>query len=462
MATRTEVDEFGQVEVPANHLWGATTQRAINNFRISTELIPREVIVAIAEIKKAAAIVNAKLGDLEQEKANAIVAAAEEIIKGEHFDEFPLHIWQTGSGTQTNQNVNEVIANIASKKMGGPIGQFKLVHPNDDVNKYQSSNDVFSSAMHIAALETLQLKLIPAVTQLRDTILRKSDDFDNIIKNGRTHLQDATPLTLGQEFSGYATQLDIALKCLYHNLESLYELAIGATGVGTGMGSPTQFNLDVIEELKKINAIPFKPARNMFSAISSHEPLVFAHSSLKTLASSMFKIANDIRWLASGPRSGLGEISIPANEPGSSIMPGKVNPTQSEAMTMVVTRVFGNDVTVNMAGASGNFELNCYKPVIIYTFMQSVRLMADSCRTFNDNCAIGITPNRERITELMNRSLMLVTSLAPHIGYDRAAKIAKYADKNNLTLKQAALKLNELSEVEFDEWVNPAKMIGRI
>lgn len=461
MATRTEHDTMGDIEVPSDHYWGAQTQRSLQHFSISCELVPNEVIIAFAQIKKAAAKVNSDLGLVAPEKAKAIMEAAQDVIDWKYPNEFPVHIWQTGSGSQTNMNVNEVIANIASMKMGGDLGKGRLVHPNDDCNRCQSTNDTFPTAMHIAAVSSLVNKLIPAVEALRNTLNKKAEEFNDIIKIGRTHLQDATPLTLGQEFSGYVSQLDFAISYIKSSLDSLYELAAGGTAVGTGLNTHPQYAVRVAEEISNITGLPFKTAPNKFAALAGHEPLIQAHGALKTLASSLFKIANDIRWLASGPRSGLGELSIPANEPGSSIMPGKVNPTQSEAMTMVCTRVFGNDVTVNMAGASGNFELNVFKPVIIDAFMQSVRLLADSCRTFETFCARGIIANTKHISENMEKSLMLITALTPHIGYDRCAAIAKYAEKNSLTLKQAAIDLNEVTPEQFDEWVIPSKMIGR-
>jgi len=457
---RIEKDTFGDIEVPAEAYWGAQTQRSLTNFKISGERMPPGLIVALAQVKRAAAQVNLGLKQLDEAKARAITQAADEVISGKLGDQFPLVIWQTGSGTQTNMNVNEVIANRASELLGGPRGEGRKVHPNDDVNRGQSSNDVFPTAMHVAAATALREQLAPAIRKLRATLSRKADAFKSIIKIGRTHLQDATPLTLGQEFSGYVSQLDHGLAHVEAALPHLYELAIGGTAVGTGLNAHPEFGARVAAELSKMTGYPFVSAPNKFEALASHDALVAAHGALKTLAASLMKIANDVRWLASGPRSGLGELTIPENEPGSSIMPGKVNPTQSEALTMVCCQVLGNDVAVNLGGAMGNFELNVFKPLIIYDFLWSVRLLSDASVSFNDNCAAGIEANRERIDELMHRSLMLVTALNPHIGYDKAAKIAKHAHKTGKTLKEAAIELKLVTSEQFDEWVRPEKMVG--
>jgi fumarate hydratase class II len=459
MNTRIERDSFGPIEVPADRLWGAQTQRSLINFNISGERMPPELIRALAQIKRSSAVVNNLLGLLPQDKAAAIVAAADEVIAGLHADEFPLVVWQTGSGTQTNMNVNEVLANRASELLGGPRGEGRLVHPNDDVNKSQSSNDVFPTAMHVAAVEGLMRKLAPAVMKLRTTLDAKAREFKDIVKIGRTHLQDATPLTLGQEFSGYAAQLEQGDRHLHGALPHLCELALGGTAVGTGLNAPQGYAENVAAELSRLTGLPFVSAPSKFEAMASCDALVHAHGTLKTLAASMMKIANDIRWLASGPRSGIGEISIPENEPGSSIMPGKVNPTQSEAVTMLCCQVFGNDVAINIGGASGNFELNVYRPMIAHNFLQSVRLLADGMVSFNDHCAVGIKPNRERIAELVDRSLMLVTALNPHIGYDKAAEIAKKAHKEGTSLREAALATGYVTGEQFDQWVRPEKMV---
>lgn len=458
-ATRSEHDSFGPIDVPADRLWGAQTQRSLEHFAISTERMPEGLIRALARIKRAAAGVNTTLGQLDSHKAKAIMDAADDVIHGRHTGEFPLSVWQTGSGTQSNMNMNEVLANLASEKLGGTRGEARLIHPNDDVNHGQSSNDVFPTAMHVAAAEGLHDQLLPAVRALRDTLAEKARTFAHIIKIGRTHLQDATPLTLGQEFSGYVAQLDLAIGYVEAALPTLYQLAIGGTAVGTGLNAHPDFAGHMAAELARDTGLPFESAPNKFAALAGHEPLVHAHGALKTLAAALFKIANDIRWLASGPRSGLGELSLPENEPGSSIMPGKVNPTQAEALTMACVRVLGNDTTVNLAGASGNFELNVYKPVIIDAFMQSVRLLTDASRSFDHHCARGIVAREERIAELMSRSLMLVTALAPHIGYDRAAAIAKHAHHHGQTLRDAAIALGATSADDFDAWVRPENMV---
>jgi fumarate hydratase class II len=458
--SRIENDSFGKIEVPADRLWGAQTERSRRFFRISGERMPLPVIYALALVKKAAARVNADLGLLDKSKAEAIQRAAEEVLAGRHDEEFPLVVWQTGSGTQSNMNVNEVLANRASELLGGERGPKRLVHPNDDVNLGQSSNDVFPTAMHIAAARALKEDVVPSVETLRNTLAAKRDAFAGIVKIGRTHLQDATPLTLGQEFSGYVAQLEHARTAIEASLPGLYALALGGTAVGTGLNTHPEFAERVCALIARETDIPFVPAQNKFAALAGHEALVFAHGALKTLAAASFKLANDIRLLASGPRSGLGELSIPENEPGSSIMPGKVNPTQAEALTMLCTQVMGNDVALNIGGASGHFELNVYKPAIINAFLQSSRLLADGCRSFEEHCARGIEPNEARIKELLGRSLMLVTALAPHIGYDRAAEIAKKAHRDGGTLREAALALGYVSAADFDRWVRPETMIG--
>jgi fumarate hydratase class II len=457
---RIERDTFGEIRVPADRLWGAQTQRSLENFRISGERMPLELIRALALVKRSCARVNLELKALPADKANAIAQAADEVLAGKHDGEFPLVVWQTGSGTQTNMNVNEVLANRASEILGGERGEERKVHPNDDVNRGQSSNDVFPTAMSVSAVQALHGKLIPEIRRLRDTLASKSAAFDAVVKIGRTHLQDATPLTLGQEISGWVSQLDHGVAHVTASFTHLCELALGGTAVGTGLNAHPEFGARVAKELGKSTGLPFVSARNKFEALAANDALVHAHGALKTLAASLTKIANDVRWLSSGPRSGLGEITIPENEPGSSIMPGKVNPTQSEAMTMLCAQVMGNDVAVNIGGASGNFELNVFKPVIIHNFLQSVRLLADGAASFNDRCAKGIEPNPKRIGELLERSLMLVTALNPHIGYDKAAQIAKKAHKEGTTLKAAALSLGHVSSEDFDRWVRPETMTG--
>jgi len=457
-ATRPEKDSFGTIEVPAERLWGAQTERSRRHFRISGERMPLAVVHALALVKRSAARVNGALGLLEAKKAEAIERAADEVLAGRHDEEFPLVVWQTGSGTQTNMNVNEVLANRASELMGGERGQRRLVHPNDDVNLGQSSNDAFPTAMHIAAARAVEHDLLPKLERLEATLDAKAEAFAHIVKIGRTHLQDATPLTLGQEFSGYVEQLAQAEAAIELALPGLCELAVGGTAVGTGLNTHPEFGARVARELAQATGMAFEPAPNKFAALAGHEALVFAHGALKTLAAALNKIANDVRWLASGPRSGLGELSIPENEPGSSIMPGKVNPTQAEALTMVAVQVMGNDVAVGMAGAAGQFELNVYKPVLIHNFLQSVRLLADGCASFEEHCARGIEPNEARIRELVERSLMLVTALTPHIGYDRAAEIAKKAHREGSTLKAAALSLGYVSAADYDRWVQPGAM----
>ncbi|UGS40394.1 class II fumarate hydratase [Pseudocitrobacter corydidari] len=458
--TRRENDSMGPIDVPADKLWGAQTQRSLEHFRISTEKMPVSLIFALALTKRAAAKVNQDLGLLSAEKADAIIRAADEVLAGKHADEFPLAIWQTGSGTQTNMNMNEVLANRASELLGGVRGMERKVHPNDDVNKSQSSNDVFPTAMHVAALIGLREQLIPQLNVLKSTLKQKSDAFQDIVKIGRTHLQDATPLTLGQEFSGWVAMLEHNLKHIELSLPHVGELALGGTAVGTGLNTHPEYAVRVAKELAEFTHQPFITAPNKFEALATCDALVHAHGALKGLAASLMKIANDVRWLASGPRCGIGEIAIPENEPGSSIMPGKVNPTQCEAMTMLCCQVMGNDVAINMGGASGNFELNVYRPMIIHNFLQSIRLLADGMESFNEHCAVGIEPNRERINQLLNESLMLVTALNTHIGYDKAAEIAKKAHKEGLTLKASALSLGYLTEAEFDSWVRPEAMVG--
>jgi fumarate hydratase class II len=460
MVVRIEKDTFGDIEVAADALWGAQTQRSLQNFKIGSEKMPPKLVRALAQVKRAAAQVNLDLKVLDAKKGAAIIQAADEVIDGRQPGQFPLAVWQTGSGTQTNMNMNEVLANRASEIMGGQRGESRLVHPNDDVNKGQSSNDVFPTAMHVAAVPAVVDDLIPAVRVLRDTLSHKSEQFKAIVKIGRTHLQDATPLTLGQEMSGWVAQLDHGIRHVESALHHLRELALGGTAVGTGLNAHPEFADRVAAELSRLTGHPFTSAPNKFEALASHDALVFAHGALKTLAASLMKIANDVRWLASGPRCGIGELRIPENEPGSSIMPGKVNPTQSEAMTMLCAQVFGNDVAINFGGASGNFELNVFKPLVIHNFLQSARLLADGCRSFNENCAVGIEPDRARIDKLLRESLMLVTALNPYIGYDKAAKIAKTAHKEGTTLKEAALKLGFLSSEQFDQWVRPEDMVG--
>ena len=460
---RIETDTMGGMEVPADRLWGAQTQRSLENFKIGEDRMPIALIHALAQVKRAAAQVNLDLGKFKDLAiGEAIIAAADEVIAGRHDAEFPLVVWQTGSGTQTNMNLNEVIANRASELMGGERGMGRKVHPNDQVNMGQSSNDVFPTAMHVAAVEAIRNRLIPAVRKLRDTLAHKAEAFQDIVKIGRTHLMDATPLTLGQEISGWMQLLDNGIRHVEESIPHLSELALGGTAVGTGLNAHPEFGARVADELSKRTGHAFVTAPNKFEALSGHDALLFAHGALKTLAASLMKIANDVRWMASGPRSGLGEITIPENEPGSSIMPGKVNPTQSEAMTMVVSQVMGNDVAINMGGALGNFELNVMKPLIIHNFLASVRLLADACVSFNDHCASGIEPNRARIEDLLNRSLMLVTALNTHIGYDNAAKIAKNAHAKGITLRESALELGLLTADQFDAWVKPEEMVGRV
>lgn len=458
MTTRTERDSFGTIEVPADRLWGAQTQRSLEHFHISSERMPEEIMMALAAVKRACALVNRDLGLLDIDIANAIVQAADEVLAGQHRQEFPLSVWQTGSGTHSNMNINEVLANRASELLGGIRGEKRKVHPNDEVNLGQSSNDVFPTAMHISAVFGILQNLLPALSTLRMTLQEKSTTFTDIVKIGRTHLQDATPLTLGQEFSGYVAQLDLAESLLIAVLTPLYQLAIGGTAVGTGLNTHAKFGERVAAKLAHNYATPFKSAANKFAAIAANDAIVSAHGALKTLAVALMKITNDVRWLSSGPRSGLGEISIPENEAGSSIMPGKVNPTQCEALAMVCCQVFGNDTAITVGGSSGNLELNAYKPLIAYNFLQSVRLLAEGMQSFEKYCVRGIEANIHRIAEQLNRSLMLVTALTPHIGYDRSAEIAKHAHQEGSTLRQAALALGYVTANEFDLWVNPVNM----
>lgn len=460
MQMRVEKDSMGEIQVPSNKYYGAQTARSLIHFSIGREHMPLEVIYAFGVLKKAAALANQKLGVLDAKKSELIAKACDEVIAQKLNEHFPLFVWQTGSGTQSNMNVNEVIANRAIEMAGGKLGSKTPVHPNDDVNMSQSSNDTFPTAMHIAAVTALKHELLPAVKTLMATLEQKSRAFKDIVKIGRTHLMDAVPLTLGQEFSGYVAQLHNGLARVEDSFKYLYELALGGTAVGTGINAHPKFADTVAAEIATLTGFEFVSAKNKFEALATHDALVSAHGALKTLACSLHKIANDVRWLASGPRSGLGELVIPENEPGSSIMPGKVNPTQCEALTMIAAQVIGNDTTINFAGASGNFELNVYKPVIIYNFLQSVKLIADGCHNFNEHCAIGIEAHTANIKKNLDNSLMLVTALNPHIGYDNAAKIAKKAHTENTTLKAAALALGLLTEKQFDDWVRPGDMTG--
>lgn len=460
MNFRIEKDTMGEVQVPAEKYWGAQTERSRNNFKIGEEgSMPREIIEAFAYLKKAAAYANCDLGILSLEKRDLIAQVCDEILSGKLSDQFPLVIWQTGSGTQSNMNINEVISNRAHVLNGGTLGEKSSIHPNDDVNKSQSSNDTFPTAMHIAAYKKLVEKTFPAVERLRDSLAKKSEDFKDIIKVGRTHLMDATPLTLGQEFSGYAAQLDYGLKALSNTLEHLRELALGGTAVGTGLNAPKNYDTKVAKYISEFTGLPFITAPNKFEALAAHDAIVESHGALKQIAVSLFKIAQDIRMMASGPRSGIGEIFIPENEPGSSIMPGKVNPTQPEAVTMVCAQILGNDTTISFAGTQGHFELNVFKPVMAYNFLQSAQLLADACISFDEHCVSGILPNELKIKSLLENSLMLVTALNPHIGYENAAKIAKSAYNNGTSLREEAINSGMLTGEEFDSWVNPKDMI---
>jgi fumarate hydratase class II len=458
--TRTETDSMGPIEVATDRYWGAQTERSLHHFDIGEDRFTRPMIRALGVLKKAAALANGELGQLPKEKVDLIVRAADEVIEGKLDGHFPLRVWQTGSGTQTNMNANEVISNRAIELAGGVQGSKKPIHPNDDVNRGQSSNDTFPTAMHIAVAEQVVHHLIPRVKALRDVLAGKSRDFADVVKVGRTHLQDATPLTLGQEFSGWVQQLDDALRAVEAAMPRVYELALGGTAVGTGLNTHKDYAVTSAKQIAALTGLPFVTAPNKFAALAGHEALVFLHGALKTLACSLIKIANDVRWLASGPRSGLCELTIPENEPGSSIMPGKVNPTQCEAMTMVCAQVLGNDVAVNIGGMSGNFELNVFKPLIVHNTLHSIRLIGDACRNFREFCAEGIEPRRDEIARNLAQSLMLVTALNPYIGYDNAAKIAKKAYKDNTTLKEAAVALGLVKPEDFDKWVRPEKMIA--
>ncbi len=460
MEYRMETDSMGEIKVPVDKYYGAQTARSLMNFKIGGERFPREIIRALGVLKKAAALTNKELGNLSSEKTELIVKAADEVIEGKLDTHFPLVVWQTGSGTQTNMNSNEVIANRAIEIAGGELGSKKPIHPNDDVNKAQSSNDTFPTAMHIAAVEEIHRRLIPMVAKLRDALQNKSDEFKNVIKIGRTHLMDATPLTLGQEFSAYVQQLTNGLERIDAALPRLYEIALGGTAVGTGLNTHPEFAVKAAKNIAEISGLPFITGRNKFEGLAAHDALVEFSGVLKTLAVSLMKIANDIRLLGSGPRCGIGELNLPANEPGSSIMPGKVNPTQSEALTMVCAQVMGNDVAVNIGGATGHFELNVFKPVIIYNVLQSIRLISDACESFTDNCVVGIEANEKNINKNLTESLMLVTALNTHIGYDNAAKIEKKAHAESKTLKEVAVELGLLTEEKFDEVVRPKQMIG--
>lgn len=460
MNYRVEKDTMGDVQVPADKFWGAQTERSRNNFKIGPEAsMPHEIIEAFAYLKKAAAFTNAELGVLSNDKRDMIAKVCDEILEGKLNDQFPLVIWQTGSGTQSNMNINEVISNKAHVNNGGTLGEKSEIHPNDDVNKSQSSNDTYPTAMHIAAYKKVVEHTLPAVEKLRNTLHEKAESFKTVVKIGRTHLMDATPLTLGQEFSGYVAQLDYAMKAITNTFEHLQEIALGGTAVGTGLNTPDGYDVLVAKYISEFTGLPFETAPNKFEALAAHDAIVETHGALKQLAVALYKIAQDIRFLASGPRSGIGEIHIPENEPGSSIMPGKVNPTQNEALTMVCAQVLGNDTTISFAGTQGNFELNVFKPVMAYNFLQSAQLLGDACISFNDHCAIGIEPNEPRIKELVEKSLMLVTALNTHIGYENAAKIAKTAHKNGTTLKEEAVNLGLLTAEQFDEWVKPEDMV---
>ncbi|MBE9128878.1 MULTISPECIES: class II fumarate hydratase [unclassified Coleofasciculus] len=459
-ATRTETDSMGAIEVPSDRYWGAQTQRSLIHFAIANDTMPREMIRALGILKKAAATVNRDVGKLPEGKASLIIQATDEVISGKLDEHFPLRVWQTGSGTQTNMNANEVIANRAIELAGGVLGSKDPIHPNDNVNMSQSSNDTFPTAMHIAAAEEINHRLMPMVIKLREGLAAKTEEFQDIVKIGRTHLMDAVPLTLGQEFSGYVSQLDKNLARIQGALPDLYELAIGGTAVGTGLNSHPEFAVRVADKVAEFSDLPFVSASNKFAALAAHDAIIQASGTLKTLACSLMKIANDLRWLGSGPRCGLGELILPANEPGSSIMPGKVNPTQCEAMTMVCVQVIGNDTAIALAGSQGNFELNVFKPVMIHNLLHSIRLLSDACSLFTDHLVVGIQPNREQIEYFLTNSLMLVTALNPHIGYDRAAKVAKKAYEERKTLRQACIELGFLTGQEFDQFVRPEQMIS--
>ena len=460
MQTRTESDSMGKIEVATDRYWGAQTQRSLQNFKIGGERFPREMIWALGIVKQSVAEVNAELGTLDADLAEIIIKAAQEVIDGDLDDHFPLVVWQTGSGTQTNMNANEVISNRAIEMLGGVLGSKEPIHPNDHVNKSQSTNDAFPTAIHVAVVDRIHNHLIPSVTALRDALSAKAEAFQDIVKTGRTHLQDATPLTLGQAFSGYVTQLNNSLRAIDHTLPHLYELPIGGTAVGTGLNTHPEYATKSADAISKRTGFSFVTAPNKFEALGARDAIVEASGAIKTLACALNKIANDLRWLGSGPRCGIGELLLPENEPGSSIMPGKVNPTQCEAMTMVCAQVIGSDTTVAIAGASGNFELNVFMPVIAFNALQSIRLLADACDSFNENCVVGIEPNREKIQEYLNDSLMLVTALNPYIGYDNAALVAKTAHQKGKTLRETVVELNLLSEEEFDRVVVPNQMIG--
>ncbi|MCY8465070.1 class II fumarate hydratase [Bacillus atrophaeus] len=458
MNYRIEKDTFGEIKVPADKFWGAQTQRSKENFKIGTEKMPNRIVKAFAILKRSTAIANNRLGNLDSEKTEVITAVCDEILEGKYDDNFPLVVWQTGSGTQSNMNVNEVIANLATALLKEK-GSIQTIHPNDDVNRSQSSNDTFPTAMHVAGVLAIYEQLVPALDQFRNTLDEKAKKFNDIVKIGRTHLQDATPLTLGQEISGWVYMIDRSKEMILEATEKMRELAIGGTAVGTGINAHPQFGEVVSEEISKFTGQQFKSSPNKFHALTSHDEITYVHGAMKALAADLMKIANDVRWLASGPRCGIGEISIPENEPGSSIMPGKVNPTQCEALTMIAAQIMGNDATIGFASSQGNFELNVFKPVIIYNFLQSVQLLSDGIKSFHDHCAVGIEPNKKTIKENLSRSLMLVTALNPYIGYEKAAKIAKFAHKEGLTLKEAAVQLELLTEEQFDEMVKPEDMV---
>ncbi|QPZ43332.1 class II fumarate hydratase [Bacillus halotolerans] len=458
MNYRIEKDTFGEIKVPADKFWGAQTQRSKENFKIGSEKMPIRIVKAFAILKRSTAIANNRLGNLDNEKTEVITAVCDEILEGKYDDNFPLVVWQTGSGTQSNMNVNEVIANLATALLKEK-GSIQTIHPNDDVNRSQSSNDTFPTAMHVAGVLAIYEQLVPALDQLRNTLDEKAKKFNDIVKIGRTHLQDATPLTLGQEISGWVYMVDRSKEMILEATEKMRELAIGGTAVGTGINAHPQFGEVVSEEISNFTGQQFKSSPNKFHALTSHDEITYVHGAMKALAADLMKIANDVRWLASGPRCGIGEISIPENEPGSSIMPGKVNPTQCEALTMIAAQIMGNDATIGFASSQGNFELNVFKPVIIYNFLQSVQLLSDGIKSFHDHCAVGIEPNTKTIKENLSGSLMLVTALNPYIGYEKAAKIAKFAHKEGLTLKEAAVQLELLTEEQFDEMVKPEDMV---